>query len=125
MIAFAFAAARLRHARLRVLHAWRVPGPLTLGPGEVGLVGGPQRTEEWLGFLSAVLQVWRESTRGRGAGDDGGGQPSGALLKAASGAELLVVGHRLTDRPKVPRTGPVTHAVIHDVDCPVVIVPHD
>ncbi|MFF3898085.1 universal stress protein [Streptomyces sp. NPDC001812] len=126
VIAFAFAAARLRHARLRVLHAWRVPGPLTLGPGEVGLVGGPQRAEEWLGFLSAVLQVWREKyPEVEVVETTVEAEPSGALLKAASGAELLVVGHRLTDRPKVSRTGPVTHAVIHDVGCPVVIVPHD
>ncbi|WP_406723817.1 universal stress protein [Streptomyces sp. GD-15H] len=45
-------------------------------------------------------------------------------LRAASGAELLVVGHRLTDRPEVPRTGPVAHTVIRQAACPVTVVPH-
>lgn len=125
LIGFAFEAARLRRARLRVVHAWRAPDPLTLGPGEVGLVGDPLRAEEWLGFLSAVLRVWRDKypdvdvleTVVRG-------KPAGALLRAASTAELLVVGHRLTDRPRAPRTGPVTHAVLQQAACPVAVVPH-
>ncbi|MGY3205918.1 universal stress protein [Streptomyces sp. TE5632] len=126
VLAFAFEAARLRHARLRILHAWRAPDRLTLGPGEVGLVGEPQRAEEWLGFLSAVLQVWREKYPDVEVLQTVvEGKPAGALMKAASGAELLVVGDRLTDRRGIPRTGPVTHAVIHRVGCPVVIVPHD
>ncbi|MGW5216217.1 universal stress protein, partial [Streptomyces sp. NPDC004051] len=125
VLAFAFEAARLRHARLRVLHAWGAPGRLTLGPGEVGLVGDPQRAGEWLGFLSAVLQVWREKYPGVEVLQSVvEGRPVDALVKAASGAELLVVGHRLAGRPTVPGTGPVTHAVIRRVGCPVVIVPH-
>lgn len=126
VLAFAFEAARRRHARLRILHAWRAPDLLTLGPGEVGLVGEPQRAEEWLGFLSAVLQVWREKYPGVEVLQTVvEGKPAGALMKAASGAELLVVGDRLTDRLGIPRTGPVTHTVIHRVGCPVAIVPHD
>ncbi|CAM5242782.1 UspA domain-containing protein OS=Streptomyces aurantiogriseus OX=66870 GN=GCM10010251_49220 PE=4 SV=1 [Streptomyces aurantiogriseus] len=85
-----------------------------------------QRAEEWQGFLSALLQVWREKyseievletvTEGRARS---------VLLRAASSASLLVVGHRLTERPVGPRTGPVTHAVIHHVGCPVAVVPHE
>ncbi|MFD5498052.1 universal stress protein, partial [Streptomyces sp. NPDC127091] len=91
-----------------------------------GLVGGPQRAEEWLGFLSAVLQVWREKyPEVEVLQSVVEGKPADTLVKAASGAELLVVGDRLTDRRGIPRTGPVTHAVIHRVGCPVVIVPHD
>ncbi|MDT0401491.1 MULTISPECIES: adenine nucleotide alpha hydrolase family protein [Streptomyces] len=52
------------------------------------------------------------------------GRPSGALLTAASGAELPVVGHRLTDRPRIVRTGPVPHAVLRRTACPVAVVPH-
>ncbi|MEV0696276.1 universal stress protein, partial [Streptomyces sp. NPDC050388] len=125
VLAFAFEAARLRHARLRVLHAWRAPDRLTLGPGEVGLAGAPQRAEEWLGFLSAVLRVWREKyPEVEVLPTVVEGRPAGALLEAASGADLLVVGDRLTGRRGMPRTGPVTHAVIHRVGCPVAIVPH-
>ncbi|WP_437105499.1 universal stress protein [Streptomyces sp. enrichment culture] len=125
VIEFAFEAARTRHKRLRVLSAWSAPDPLTLGPGEVGLVSDPQRTDEWLGFLSAVLRVWCDrcpdaevlATVVRG-------KPASALTKAASGAELLVVGHRLTDPPRTPRTGPAPPTVIHHVTCPVAVVPH-
>ncbi|MFH8413269.1 universal stress protein [Streptomyces collinus] len=122
---FGFETARLRHARLRVLHAWHAPNPFTLGPGEVGLVSEPQRAEEWLGFLSAVLHERRDKYPDvevlETVVED---KASNALLRAATGAGLLVVGHRLTERPTVPRTGPVTHAVIHHVGCPVAVVPH-
>ncbi len=125
VIEFAFEAARARHARLSVLHAWRAPDPLTLGPGEIGLVSDPERAEEWLQFLTAVTQVWGDKYADvevhRTVVD---GKSSDALLKAASGAELLVVGHRLTDRLSIARTGPVTHAVIQQAVCPVAVVPH-
>ncbi|MFD7687540.1 universal stress protein [Streptomyces sp. NPDC059781] len=125
VIEFAFEAARTRGRRLRAVHAWRAPDPLTLGAGEVGLVSDPQRAGEWLGFLSAVLQVWRDKYPDVEVLESVvRGKPADALTKAASGAELLVVGHRLTDRPGMPRTGPVTHAVIHHVTCPVAVVPH-
>ncbi|MFD7402341.1 universal stress protein [Streptomyces sp. NPDC059866] len=51
-------------------------------------------------------------------------KPSAALVWAATGASLLVVGHRTADRPVGPRTGPVTHTAIHHVGCPVAVVPH-
>lgn len=125
VLGFAFEAARARHTRLRVLHAWRAPDPFTLGPGEIFLVGGPERAGEWLGFLSAVLQAWRDKYPGVEVLETvAEGSPAAALAEAASGAELLVVGHRLTGRPAMPRTGPVTHAVIHRAGCPVAVVPH-
>jgi nucleotide-binding universal stress UspA family protein len=100
VIEFAFEAARLRGARLRVVHAWQPPSPLGLGPGEIGLVSGPQRAEEWLGFLSAVLQVWRDKYPGVEVAETvAEGRAQSALLRAASGAGLLVVGRHLTDRP--------------------------
>ncbi|MFI7413380.1 universal stress protein [Streptomyces sp. NPDC049627] len=126
VIEFAFEEARLRGARLHVVHAWQAQSPIGLGPGDIGLVEGPAQADEWLGFLTAVLQVWRDKypeievvetvTEGR---------PQSVLVRAASGASLLVVGRRTTDRPTGPRTGPVTHAAIHHVGCPVAVVPHE
>ncbi|MCT9084491.1 universal stress protein, partial [Streptomyces fulvoviolaceus] len=125
VIEFAFEAARLRGARLRVVHAWQQPSPVGLGPGDIGLVDGPRRAEEWHGFLTAVLQVWRDKyadvevletvTEGRA---------QSALVRAATGASLLVVGRRTTARPAGPRTGPVAHAAIRHVGCPVAVIPH-
>ncbi|MFF1442771.1 universal stress protein [Streptomyces sp. NPDC058295] len=125
VIGFAFEAARLRHARLRAVHAWHAPGPLGLGAGDIGLVDDPWRGEEWLGFLKAVLQPWREKYPDvevlETVVED---KPTTALVRASTGASLLVVGHRLDERPVGPRTGPVTHAAIHHVGCPVAVVPH-
>ncbi|MGW0705883.1 universal stress protein [Streptomyces sp. NPDC002643] len=125
VIEFAFEAARLRHARLWAVHAWQAPGPLSLGAGDVGLVKEPQQSHEWLGFLKAVLQVWRDKYPDvevlESVVED---RPTTALVRAATGASLLVVGHHLSERPVGPRTGPVTHAAIHHVGCPVAVVPH-
>ncbi|MER6185874.1 universal stress protein [Streptomyces sp. NPDC001652] len=125
VIEFAFEAARTRGARLRAVHAWHSPSPLTLGPGEIGLVEEPRRAEEWLGFMTAVLQVWRDKYPGVEVAETvTEGRPQSVLVRAASGASLLVVGRRMTDRPAGPRTGPVAHAAIHHVGCPVAVVPH-
>ncbi|MYS42038.1 universal stress protein, partial [Streptomyces sp. SID5998] len=98
---------------------------LGLGPGEVALVDDPFRADEWQCFVSAVLQVWRDKypdveVRQTVVRE----KATTALVRAASGAGLLVVGRRIADRPTLARTGPVTHAVIHHVACPVAVVPH-
>ncbi|WP_329530918.1 universal stress protein [Streptomyces sp. NBC_01450] len=125
VIEFAFEAARLRHARLRAVHAWHAPGSIGLGSGDIGLVNDRWRGEEWLGFLKAVLQVWRDKYPDvevlETVVED---KASTTLVRASTGASLLVVGHRLAERPVGPRTGPVTHAAIHHVGCPVAVVPH-
>ncbi|WP_427924224.1 universal stress protein [Streptomyces sp. cg40] len=126
VIEFAFEAARLRGARLRAVHAWQPPSPLGLGPGEIGLLDGARRAGEWHGFLSAVLQVWRDKYPGVEVAETvTEGRAQSVLLRAASGAGLLVVGRHLTDRPAGPRIGPVTHTAIHHVGCPVAVVPHE
>ncbi|MET9128975.1 universal stress protein [Streptomyces antibioticus] len=125
VIEFAFEAAGLRRARLRAVHAWQEPGALGLGPGDIALVGEARRGEEWLGFLKAVLQPWRDKfpeveVLETVVAD----KPTTALVRASAGAGLLVVGHRLAERTVGPRTGPVTHAAIQHVGCPVAVVPH-
>ncbi|MGV4889946.1 universal stress protein [Streptomyces viridosporus] len=125
VVGFAFEAARSRGARLRAVHAWRAPGTLGPGPGGTGPVDGAHRAEEWLGFLSAVLRVWRDKYPDvRVVETVAEGRPGTVLVKAASGAGLLVVGHRTPGRPPVRRAGPVTHAVVHRADCAVAVVPH-
>ncbi|MFJ2564381.1 universal stress protein [Streptomyces sp. NPDC088770] len=126
VIEFAFEAARLRHARLRVVYAWQPPSAISLGPGDIGLINDPEQAEEWRGFLSAVLKAWREkypNTEVLETVVEGGA--STVLVRAASAASLLVVGRRLSGRPAVPRIGPVTHAAVHHVRCPLAVVPHE
>ncbi|MBN0042729.1 universal stress protein [Streptomyces actuosus] len=125
VVEFAFEAARQRGAALRAVHAWRAPGPLSLGQGDIALVDEPDRAEEWLGFLSAVLSPWRDKYPDVPVTETVvKDRPGTALVRAATGASLLVVGRRVPDRPVGPRTGPVTHAAIHHVGCPVAVVPH-
>ncbi|MFD1659275.1 universal stress protein [Streptomyces caeni] len=125
VIEFAFESARLRHARLRAVHAWHAPSPLGLGAGDIGLVADPERADEWLGFLSAVLQPWRDKYPDVEVAESvAADKAANVLVRAASSASLLVVGRRLSERVACPRTGPVTHAVIHHVGCPVAVVPH-
>ncbi|WP_427924200.1 universal stress protein [Streptomyces sp. cg40] len=125
VIEFAFEAARLRGARLRVVHAWQTP-TLGLGPGEVDLLNDPHRAEEWEAALAGALRLWRDKYPGVEVVETvTRDRPQTALMRAACGASLLVVGRRITERPVGRRIGPVTHAAIHDVDCPVAVVPHD
>ncbi|WNM36595.1 universal stress protein [Streptomyces sp. Li-HN-5-11] len=125
VIEFAFEAARLRQARLRVVHAWQPPSAIGLGPGDIALVNEPQRAGEWQQFLSAMLTVWREKYPETDVLETVvEGKASTALVRAASAASLLVVGRRLPERPAIPRVGPVTHAAIHHVGCPLAVVPH-
>ncbi|MFJ9998802.1 universal stress protein [Streptomyces werraensis] len=125
VIAYGFEAARRRRARLRAVHAWRAPDRLTLGASGGGPAGDQERAEEWLRFLSAVLQVRREKYPDVEVLETvAEGKPADVLLKAASGARLLVVGRRVPGRPALPRTGPVTHAVIQQAGCPLAVVPH-
>ncbi|MCZ4602723.1 universal stress protein [Streptomyces sp. Lzd4kr] len=126
VIEFAFEAARERGARLHVVHAWQAPSPLGLGPGDIGLVNGPEQADEWLGFLTAVLKGWRDKyPEVEVAETVTEGRAQSVLVRAATGASLLVVGRRMTEKPAGPRTGPVTHAAIHHVTCPVAVVPHE
>ncbi|MEU6011320.1 universal stress protein [Streptomyces sp. NPDC047453] len=126
VIEFAFEAARLRHARLRVVYAWQSPSAISLGPGDIGLINDPAQAEEWRNFLSTLLRVWRDKYPGTEVLETVvEGKASTVLVRAASAASLLVVGRRLSERPTVPRIGPVTHAAVHHVRCPLAVVPHE
>ncbi|GGS26578.1 hypothetical protein GCM10010252_76840 [Streptomyces aureoverticillatus] len=116
----------MRHARLRVVHAWRTPSPFGLGAGDIGLAAEPQQAKEWLGLMTAALQPWREKYPDVEASEAvAEGKAATVLFRAASGASLLVVGRRMTERPALTRTGPVIHAVVHRAGCPVAVVPHE
>ncbi|MGW5122872.1 universal stress protein [Streptomyces sp. NPDC004069] len=126
VLEFAFEAARLRHARLRVVYAWQPPSAISLGPGDIGLINDPAQAAEWRGFLSTVLKVWRDKYPEIEVLETVvEGKASTVLVRAASAASLLVVGRCRSERPTVPRIGPVTHAAVHHVRCPLAVVPHE
>ncbi|MEU6379855.1 universal stress protein [Streptomyces sp. NPDC046909] len=126
VIEFAFEAARLRGATLHAVHARDDASTVALAPGEPGIGEGPRHEEEWRAFLAAVLQNWRDKYPGVEVNETVvNGRATTHLVRAASGAGLLVVGRRVRETHLGPRTGPVTLNVIHHARCPVAVVAHD
>ncbi|WP_306322090.1 MULTISPECIES: universal stress protein [unclassified Streptomyces] len=119
---FAFHAAELWNAPLRVVHAWHVPL-------RKGLVGRDERAaakECAETGLAAALSAWRATfpkVPVREVVVEG--RPVHHVPRAAAGAGLLVVGRRSRPAALGPHTGAVTHAVIHHVGCPVAVVAHE
>jgi nucleotide-binding universal stress UspA family protein len=121
VLAFAFHAAELRRAPLRAVHAWHVP--LTHGvpdAAERARIRGDAERE-----LVALLEPWQEKYPTVSVIENlHEGRPAHVLVRAAGGAGLLVAGHRRRRAAVGSHTGPVAHALIHHVRCPVALVPH-
>ncbi|MGW3498520.1 universal stress protein [Streptomyces sp. NPDC001020] len=122
VLEFAFHAAELRGAPLRVVQAWHVPYIR-------GLPDAQERAQvkaEAERRLEVLLAPWREKFPTVFVRESPyEGRPAHVLVKAAAGAGLLVVGRRRRRPAALPHTGPVAHALIHHVMCPVALVPHD
>ncbi|MCC9307819.1 universal stress protein [Kitasatospora sp. RB6PN24] len=124
VLGFAFEAAALRQAPLTAVHAWSPPaGTEHMSFGAIGGLEDQlaaterQRLDDalapWLDRYPDV-PVAAESLRGH-AGI--------TLVDAAARTDLLVVGARHRRGPLGAHLGPVTHAVLHHVRSPVVVVP--
>ncbi|MBJ6641456.1 universal stress protein [Streptomyces sp. DHE7-1] len=125
LLDFAFRSAAARavplvavYARSVPLHA-RVPWGLDHDVTE-------ELTRDARELLSGALRPWRDKYPGVDVADTVRLEsPARAVVEAAEGAALLVVGRR-RHRPGVaPRLGPVAQAAIHHGHCPVAVVPHD
>ncbi|WKX16021.1 universal stress protein [Streptomyces sp. NL15-2K] len=112
----------MRAAPLRVVHAWRLPYvPSALEAKARKDVGGAAERA-----LAAVLAPWREKYPAVEILElVEEGRPAQRLLDATRDAGLLAVGRRIRPSRLGTHTGPVTHAVMHHVRCPVAVVPHE
>jgi nucleotide-binding universal stress UspA family protein len=126
LIEFAFATAGRRDACLRVIHAYRTPTAYTVDD-----TSAPTPAPELLAAreraLVAALRPWCDKFPAVPVVESVVQERAAtALVRAATGAGLLVVGRRIRDGHLGvgPRTGPVTHAVLHHAGCPVAVVPH-
>jgi nucleotide-binding universal stress UspA family protein len=122
--------ARLRSSRLCVLHAWSVP--LLVGLPEPSILGHAFIPETPLDEIRAAL-----ASKGRGFLDAAlksveavdvapelvEALPAHALIKAAEGADLLVVGSRGRGGFTELLLGSVSQQCSHHAPCPIVIVP--
>ncbi|MDJ1130750.1 universal stress protein [Streptomyces iconiensis] len=125
VLGFAFEAARLREAPLRVLHAWSVralysyPSALPEPAVVDQAASGAQRSLEQAvrprqeRFPEVAVEV-----------ETATGAVAPYVLDSSADAGLLVVGRLLRERRLPVPVGPVTHAVLHHAPCPVAVVPH-
>jgi nucleotide-binding universal stress UspA family protein len=129
-LSWAVEEARMRHAALRVVHAWTLT-PILVPAAAFGSIGGafpaPQddavfedENRELLdAAVAAVLDGQRDVPVNKVLVR---GSPVPALLEAAEDADLLIVGSRGLGGFGGLLLGSVSDQVAHHARCPVVIV---
>ncbi len=112
--------ASLRHAAVRIVTAWEVPdyalggvAPDLLESLEVGAVAAAATAREAVRASAPDVEVQTSIVEG---------QAARALVEAARGAELLVVGSRGLGGFRSLLLGSVGQQCAHHARCPVVIV---
>lgn len=124
LIEFAFESARRREARLHAIHVFSAPSELT-EDSRPDPVPGPELLAAQERAVVATLRPWCAKFPGVPVVETvAEGRVSAEIVRAATGASLLVVGRRTRDGRPGNHIGPVTHAVLHHVGCPVAVVPH-
>ncbi|MGI5255944.1 universal stress protein [Streptomyces angustmyceticus] len=125
LLAFAFDAAGNRGLPLQAVHGRTLPVH-AYAPWGVDPDVAREVTEEAEDELRESLSPWRERfpevpVQLTVLPEN----PTRAMVQTVPGAELLVLGRRRHHPPLAPRVGPVAHAALHHVACPVAVVPHD
>ncbi|MEV0986005.1 universal stress protein [Streptomyces sp. NPDC049949] len=125
LLAFSFAAAAARGVPLRAVHGRSVPLHAHAPWGTDHDVT-EKITQDAQKLLSAALRPWREKFPSVEVADGIGLEsPTKAVVRAAEGAGLLVVGRRMRRPALAPPLGAVATAAIHHARCPVAVIPHD
>ena len=127
---FALEEAKLRHAKLRVVHAWQY-GTIG-GVGTTGIEGfytpvvGADARDVREAAEKALEEILREPLADSGAVEIERrvveGPPAGVLVDQSRDADLIVVGSRGHGGFAELLLGSVSHQVSHHAACPVVIV---
>jgi nucleotide-binding universal stress UspA family protein len=128
---FAVDEARLRGATLQVVHASEAP-EWSGTPGGYVVVGEPASSHDLAGIEESYAEAATQALESQIAGVDTSGvevavdavsgDPARALLDAAEGADLLVVGSRGRGGFRGLVLGSTSQKVAHHAPCPVVIV---
>ncbi|KAF5999112.1 universal stress protein [Streptomyces sp. WAC00263] len=122
-LGFAFREAQVRRCRLVAVHAWSAP---------VGAFSTPQAPSWPLeAHLRSPAQVLDDALRGSAERHRDvlverrliEAPARQALLEAASGADLLIVGARPRLVHRGLQLGLINHAVLHHAPCPTAVVP--
>lgn len=122
-VEFAFREAHVRRCRLVAVHAWGVP---VGNPGPPGLSGyalqALQRPPAQV-LADALRDPAQQYQDVPASSEVVESSARRALLDAASGADLLVVGARRRHGHVGLQLGLVNHAVLHHAPCPIAVVP--
>ncbi|GLW73421.1 universal stress protein [Kitasatospora phosalacinea] len=119
---FALECAALRSARLHAVRAWEPPtGAEYLGPVELAELEITERRR----LTEALEPGCRLHPGVRVTAETVSGPRTRAVVEAADGAQLLVIGRRSRRLPVGPHLGAVAHAALHHAHCPVAVVPCD
>ncbi|WP_340384028.1 universal stress protein [Streptomyces sp. SS7] len=125
LLDFAFHSAAARDVPLLAVHGHSVPLHARMPWGADHTVT-EEITKEARKQLGRALRPWHEKYPQVEVVDSVRlTSPAKAVLKAAEGAALLVVGRRAHHHGGTPHLGPVAHAALHHGRCPVAVVPHD
>ncbi|MEU5613876.1 universal stress protein [Streptomyces sparsogenes] len=125
LLEFAYVTAFTRGVPLRAVHGTGLPVqafvPWGVDPGIAKELAGKAQRE-----LDEVLRPWREKfPRVRVIDEVRLESPAQAVVRAAAGSGLLVIGRRRHRAALAPRLGPVVQAAVHHATCPVAVVPHE
>ncbi|MFE9171748.1 universal stress protein [Streptomyces kebangsaanensis] len=124
LLGFAFRTAAARGVPLLAVHGRSVPLHAQTSRGVDHDVTEETRQDART-RLDKALRPWREEyPRVDVAGSVRLTSPARAVVQAAEGAVLLVVGRRRHRPAPAPRLGPVAQAALHHGRCPVAVVPH-
>ena len=127
LLAFGFAEASQRGARLEVLHAWDRPWFVddSDSADEVEAAFKQATTDLEAGLDAAMLPLQADRPDAATVRRVVDGAAGAVLHEASRRADLIVLGaHLRRDERRGMRVGPVAHELLHHADCPVVIVPH-
>lgn len=127
VIGFAFAEASLREARLRVVSVWDLDweGATDADFGEVLDAAKAHAVADIRTAMERLLTPWQTKYPDvRLAIEVADGPPSATLTGLTGDTDLIIAGaHRRGDGHPGMRPGPIVHTLLHNADCPVVVVP--
>lgn len=125
LLDYAFHTAAVREVPLVAVHGRSVPLHAHV-PWGVDHAATEEMTREAQKELSKALRPWHDKYPQVDVADSIRlTSPAKAVVQAAQGAALLVVGRRAHRHGVAPHLGPIAHAALHHGRCPVAVVPHD